>query len=70
MLTTPALTAVTRPVLALTVAIEPSLVLQVPPDVALLRATAWPTHTVDSPVLAASAAFTVAIADTEQLPSV
>jgi hypothetical protein len=68
MLALPALIPVTRPVLAPTVATAPSLLLHVPPDVALLNDTAWPTHTTVSPVFAASPAFTVATADTEQLP--
>jgi hypothetical protein len=70
MLAVPALTPDTSPVLAATVAMASSLLLQVPPEVELLSVLAWPAQITATPVFAGIPAFTVNVTFAEQLPSV
>jgi hypothetical protein len=60
MVTLPVAMPVTKPVVAPTVAIEPLLLVQVPPGVLLVSVLVAPTHTVDdSGLMAGGAAITV-----------
>ena len=57
----PALTPLTIPVDEPTVALEVLLLLQVPPDVALLSEVVLPAQTTAVPVIAPGTGFTVAV---------
>ena len=59
----PALTPVTTPEPDTTVATNGSLLPQVPPALASLSVVDDPTHTEDTPVIAAGSGFTVKIAE-------
>ena len=66
MVTVPAVTPVTIPVLAPTDAVPVLLLLHVPPVVAELSVVTAPVHTVDAPDIAAGNGLTVTTAITRQ----
>ena len=68
MFTVPAVTPVNMPVDAPIVAIAVAPLVHVPPLVALLNVTVWPTHTSAVPVIDPGAAFTVTIVVRGQPP--